>query len=172
MSNFTSKNSFNRTQPRFFLSMYIIPTFAFSFKIYSQLKLESRTTNPVGRTYTSIYLNHMWDDDGHSLRGCGCVWVPVRESLCLFGRETQTKGLLARSPTRQEGRGKEGPRDDLAVEESREDIQQEGAEGTSRENSSVREMRVGQRGDQSIEVRKADAWTCWPTDAWWTNARS
>ena len=31
-----------------------------------------------------------------------CVWVPVREPLCLFWRETHTKGLRTRSPTRPE----------------------------------------------------------------------
>ena len=31
-----------------------------------------------------------------------CVWVPVRESLCLFWRETHTKGQRARFPTRPE----------------------------------------------------------------------
>ena len=38
-----------------------------------------------------------------------CVRVPVRESLCLFWLETHTKCLCARSPTRPEGQGKEGP---------------------------------------------------------------
>ena len=38
----------------------------------------------------------------------------VRESLCLFWRKTHTKGLHARSPTRPEGRRKEGPRDPVA----------------------------------------------------------
>ena len=32
-------------------------------------------------------------------------------------------------------------------------------------------MRAGQRGDQSTEVRKATAKTCWPTDAGLTNAK-
>ena len=31
-----------------------------------------------------------------------CVWVPVRESLCLFWCETYTKGLRSRSPARPE----------------------------------------------------------------------
>ena len=42
---------------------------------------------------------------------CFCVWVPVRESLCLFWHETHAKGLRTRSPMRSEGRGKEGPRE-------------------------------------------------------------
>ena len=31
-----------------------------------------------------------------------CVCAPVRRSLCLFWRETQTKGLSSRSPARPE----------------------------------------------------------------------
>ena len=42
------------------------------------------------------------------------------------------------------------------------------AEGGRKDQSTEQvsqEMRVGQRGDQSTEVRKAAARTCWPTDA-------
>ena len=39
----------------------------------------------------------VWHNGWHSF-----LWVQVRESLCLFWRETHTKGLRARSPTRPE----------------------------------------------------------------------
>ena len=42
----------------------------------------------------------MWHYVGHSL--CWCVWVPIRESLCLLWRETHTKGLSAISTARPE----------------------------------------------------------------------
>ena len=62
----------------------------------------------------------MWHDIGHSL--CGCVWVPVRGSLCLFWRENHTKGLCARYPTKpekEEGRKfSEISRQDRAVRRS------------------------------------------------------
>ena len=40
-----------------------------------------------------------------------CGWVPVREFLCLFWRESYTKGLHTRFPTRlEEDKEKQGPR--------------------------------------------------------------
>ena len=38
---------------------------------------------------------------------CWCVWMPVRESLCLLWRETHTKGLRTRSPIRRRQSGGE-----------------------------------------------------------------
>ena len=40
----------------------------------------------------------MWHYVGHSF--CWCMCAPVRESLCLLWRETHTKGLSTRFPTR------------------------------------------------------------------------
>ena len=36
------------------------------------------------------------------IRLCGCGCVPVRGPLCLFWRETHTKGLCVRLPTKPE----------------------------------------------------------------------
>ena len=55
--------------------------------------------NPIERS--------MWHYGWHPFL---CVWVPFKESLCLFWRETHSKGLRARSPTWPRGRRKEGPR--------------------------------------------------------------
>ena len=43
--------------------------------------------------------------------------------------------------------------------------------GESSQEKVSKEIRAGQRGDQSTEVRKATAKTCWPTDAGLSNAR-
>ena len=119
-----------------------------------------------------ITKRYMWHDVRHSLCGCVCVWVPVRESLCLFWRETPKKALCTRSPTRPE----EGSQQKGAEEESRQERsvkrRTQSGEGSNRDQSTEQasqEMRVGQRGDQSTEVRKAKA--CSPLDARLTNAR-
>ena len=45
------------------------------------------------------------------IRFCRCGWAPVRRFLCLLWRETHTKGLSARSPTRPgEDEERQGPR--------------------------------------------------------------
>ena len=67
------------------------------------------------------------------------ICVPVRESLCLFWHETNTKGLRVRSPMRPEGRGKEGPRDQSAGEVSQEKVAAE----TSWQNRSVKRWESG-----------------------------
>ena len=102
-----------------------------------------------------------------------CVWVPFRETLCLFWREIHTKGLRVRSLTRSEedeGRKvQEIYRQERAVKR-----RSQSGEGSGRDQSTEQvsqEMRVGQRGDPSTEFRKAFAKTCWPTDAGLTNAR-
>ena len=102
------------------------------------------------------------------------VWVPVRESLCLFWCETHTKSLRARTPTRpEEDEGKKVPETVDWRGQSREEgrSQQKGAGGDQLTKQISQGMRVGQRGDQSTEVRKAAARTCWPTDTGFTNAR-
>ena len=92
------------------------------------------------------------------------MWVCVDESqtIPLFWRETHTKGLCAGSPTR--------PKKEEGIKVRRE----QSAEGSRKDQSTEQvsqEMRVGQRGDQSTEVRKAAARTCLPTDAGLSNAR-
>ena len=52
---------------------------------------------------------------------CGCVWVPVRWSICLFWRETHTKSLCKRSPMRpEEDKGRKVPDTVGRTEQSRE----------------------------------------------------
>ena len=53
------------------------------------------------------------------IRFCACGGVPVRGSLCLFWRETHTKGLCARFPTRPEE--DEGMKDPESTEVDRTD---------------------------------------------------
>ena len=92
----------------------------------------------------------------------GCRLVQVRRFFCLFWRETHTKAFCARSLTRPE------------VDAGRKVPERQSAEGSSRDKSTEQvsqEMRVGQRGDQSTEVRKPAGRTCWPTDAGSTNTR-
>ena len=53
--------------------------------------------------------------------GCGCELVPVRGFLCLFWRETHTKGLRARFPTRpEEDEGRQSPKEVNRREQSTE----------------------------------------------------
>ena len=43
--------------------------------------------------------------------GCWCGWAPVRKFFCLLKRETNTKGLYAKFPTRpEEDEERQGPR--------------------------------------------------------------
>ena len=45
------------------------------------------------------------------IRFCGCGWMPIRGSLCLFWYKTHTKGLRTRFPARpEENEGKPDPR--------------------------------------------------------------
>ena len=114
---------------------------------------------PPGSRFGS---RRLWHDGWHPFLW---VWMPVRESLCLFWRETHPKGLCLRSPTRpdvDEGRN--------IRERTEGDSQKKGAAETSRLNRSVKRW-VREKGDQSTEVRYATAKTCWPTDAGLTNAR-
>ncbi len=64
--------------------------------------------------------------------------MPVRESLCLFWRESHTKGLHARFPTRpEEDEGKKVP-------ESRKGDSQEKTEQT------IRQKRTGKSAEESM----------------------
>ena len=74
---------------------------------------------------------HLWHYAWHLFL---CVWVPLRESLCLFWCETNTKGLRMRSPTRLEGWRKEGLTEDSQQKVSGEDSQ---------------EMKAGQRREKN-----------------------
>ena len=59
--------------------------------------------------HTMIIWTPLWHDGCIRLSGCGCV--PLKESLCPFCRETHTKSLRARFPTRPEDEEKrQGPR--------------------------------------------------------------
>ena len=93
-----------------------------------------------------------------------CMCVLVRESLCLFWRETHTKGLRARSPTRpEEDEGRKIPERQPAEGSSRD--QSTGEVSQEKDTVSRREQkrpvdRTGlpgdeswaERGDQSTEV--------------------
>ena len=96
-------------------------------------------------------------------------------SVCVGASQWNSLSVLARNPHKgpareishktRNRRGKEGPREDRKTQS---------AKGSRRDQSTEQvsqEMRVGQRGDQSTEVRKVAAKTCWPTDAGLTNAR-
>ena len=90
-------------------------------------------------------------------------WVPVRESLCLFWRETHTKGLCARSPTRPEGHGKEGPRDQSTGEVSQQ------KDAVSRREQKKPVDKTGQSGDESraekeTSQQKSKRWLLVPAD--------
>ena len=108
-------------------------------------------------TERSWLINNMWHYGWYPFL---CVWVPVRESFCLFWRETLTKSLRMRSPTKPKGRGKEGPREESTEEKRR----RQSAEWSRRdelagENSQEKvnqEMRFRQRGEQSTEVSMAN----------------
>ena len=88
--------------------------------------------------------------------------------VCVDASQTIPLSVLARNPhkefVRETGR-------ERGMEGLREERMRETAERSSREQSageSSQEMRVGQRGDQTTEVRKAAVRTCglcpgWPT---------
>ena len=93
------------------------------------------------------------------------VLAPLRRSLCLFLRETHTKGMRARSPARlevEEGRKvREKTERDQLTKEGEENSRLEIAVqriGQSAEGGSEK-MEVGQRRE-STEVRKVTAKTC------------
>ena len=84
------------------------------------------------------------------------VWLQVKRSLYLFLHETHTKGLCTRSPTRpEENEGRKVP--ETSQQESEVKRRTQSAEGSQRDQSTEQvsqEMRVGQRGDQSTEIRR------------------
>ena len=98
-----------------------------------------------------------------TMLGICCVGVcecQSENSFVCFGAKPTQRACARDLPWDQKDEGREGPRE----------------EGVSRREQSAweisQEMRVGQRGGQSTEVRKADARTCWPTDAGVNNTRS
>ena len=91
--------------------------------------------------------------------GIRCRGVPVRESVCLFWRETHKKSLRTSSRIRPEGQGKEGPR-----------RRQRELVDNGEQKKAVRRWKQGKEG-RRIEFRKTTAKTCWPTEAGLTNAR-
>ena len=109
------------------------------------------------------YLFQLYDTMG-GIRFCVCGCQSENPFVC-FGTKLTQRACTRDLPQDRKDEGKR-------IWEKREEGSQKGAEGTSRQNRSVREMRVGKRGDQSTKVRKAAARTCWPTDAGWTKARS
>ena len=93
------------------------------------------------------------------IRFCGCGFQSENPFVCSGAKPTQR--AYAWDLPRDRKRTRKG--------RSQRNSQQKGARETNQEVS--QEMRTGQRRDQSIEVRKAAARTCWPTDAGFTNAR-
>ena len=79
------------------------------------------------------------------------MWSLVRESLCLLWRETHTKGLSTRSPTRPEGRGKEGLREDRESQLTKEGRRRQSEERSSRNRST-------ELGSQ--EMSQHSKWLC------------
>ena len=97
----------------------------------------------------------MWHYVGHSL--CWCVWVPVRESLCLLWREPKQRAWAPTRPEVDEGR--------KVPEKTERDLVDKG-----KQKEAVRRWKQG-REDKRREVRKTTAKTCWHTEAGLTNAR-
>ena len=98
---------------------------------------------------------------------CGCQ--PENSIVCFAAKPTQGGWVRDRKWTREE----------RSQRKQRESVDKGGwrelsAEGSRRDQSAERDsakMRVGHRGDQSTEVRKTTAKTCWPTEAGLTNTR-
>ena len=105
----------------------------------------------------------------HCVGVCGCQ---SDDSFVCFGAKP-TQRACVRDLPRDRKRKREGMSQRTV---GRRDQSREGqsAGRCSRDQSKEQvsqEMRVGQRGDQSTEVRKVAAGTCWPTDAGLTNTR-
>ena len=103
----------------------------------------------------------MWHDFGHSWRGCG--WVPVRGSLCLFWRETHSKGLHPRSPTR--------PKEDEWSQENREvDRTEQSTEvGESRESREEGSRLIGAVCRREQELESVDSKAGLANGRWWVS---
>ena len=108
---------------------------------------------------------------------CGCGYQSENPFVCFGAKPTQRacardlpRDRKKTRKGRSQRRGKDS-RHERAVKRRR----TQSAESSRRDQSTEQvsqEMRVGQREDQSSEVRKAAARTCWSTDAGLTNARS
>ena len=100
-----------------------------------------------------------------------CVWVPVREYLCLFWHKIHKRACARDLPLDRKEKGRKVS--EISLQERSVKRRTHSAEGSRRDQSTEQvsqEMRVRQRGDQSTEVRKEAAGTCWPTDVGLTNA--
>ena len=85
--------------------------------------------------------------------------MPVTGPFCLFWRETHTKDLHARYPTRPE----EDEGGNVRERDRQTDRQRESAEEIRTENRSVdrsQQRRIEGGREQSTEVRKVTAKTC------------
>ena len=78
--------------------------------IKMDLALNNLQSTICHKTQKTNQPSMLWHNGWHSFLWVW-VWVPVRGSLCLFWRETNTKGLRAIFPTRpEEDKGRQGPR--------------------------------------------------------------
>ena len=105
----------------------------------------------------------MWHDVVHLLCGCGGGYLGL-----FLARNTHKELAREISHETRRRRRKEGLRD--SRQERSVKRREQSAEGSRRDQSTEQvsqEMRVGQRGGQSTEVRKAAARTCWPKDVGW-----
>ena len=113
-----------------------------------------KSPNRNGEFLTEFSLEnslHVGHDVGHSL--CGCVWVPVRESLCLFfffffffffcARKTHKVLVCEMSHETGRERGKEGPREERR-RQSAEGSRRGQSAGESSQEKDGQEMRVRQ----------------------------
>ena len=111
---------------------------------------------------------NMWHYGWHPFL---CVWVPVREFLCLLWCETHTKGLGTRSlarPEVDEGRKISEKTERVSWQRRpEEDGQQKGPVDRTGQSGRWKQCREERR----TEVRKTTVKTYWPTEAGLANAR-
>ena len=110
-----------------------------------------------------LSIDVMWFDEWHSFLR---VWVPFRGFLCLFWRETHTKGLCARFPTRpEEDEERKGPWAVNWIRQSAEESsQQKPGEGDGQRKAAAKRgvgtYEPGSQVSQRERISQRSWWLC------------
>ena len=137
-----------------FLGLFFVPIFHYTTLFIN--KTQQKNWRKAASTHFPKK-SDLWHYEWHPFLW---MWVPARESLCLFWRETHTMGLRTRTGMTREGKSQRSV-GRWEVSQETDTVSRREQKETSRQNRSVKRWESGR---EETNEQKSERWLLRPVD--------